>query len=221
MKWFRKNKNDNYPDYWNSYADLFKNEEIRPVAETKFIVLDSETTGFNYSLDRIISIGALVVQNNIIEISETFEIYVDQDRFNPKTIEIHGILRNERLETLSEQEAIEQFLRFIGNNVLVAHHAHFDITMINNALGRNGLPNLKNKVLDTATLYRASRIKTILIDEHQNYTLDAIAENYGIDLSDRHTAAGDALITALVFLKTLSRLNSGKTHTLKELLSLK
>ncbi|MFT5238510.1 MAG: DNA polymerase-3 subunit epsilon [Flavobacteriaceae bacterium] len=48
-----------------------------------------------------------------------------------------------------------------------------------------------------------------------------MAENYGINVSDRHTAAGDALITALIFLKTLSKLNISKVLTLKELLRLR
>jgi DNA polymerase-3 subunit epsilon len=145
---------------------------------------------------------------------------VDQTRFNSETVKIHGILNHEHLKTVTELAAIEQLLNFIGNKVLVAHHANFDITMVNLALHRNGLPNLKNKVLDTVNLYRATRIKSNLIDRQKNYSLDEIAENYGIDVSDRHTAAGDAFITAIIFLKTISLLKKKTVFNLKELFKL-
>ena len=220
MSWLKKNKEGGFPDFWNSYLSSFKEKEPTTISESSFVVLDTETTGFDYQLDRIISIGAVIVKQNEIAISDTFEIYVDQTRFNPETVKIHGILNHEHLETVTEIAAIEQFLNFIGNSVLVAHHANFDITMINLALKRNGLPNLKNKVLDTVNLYRATRIKSNLIDRDKNYSLDEIAENYGIDVSDRHTAAGDAFITAIIFLKTLSLLKKKKAFSLRDLLKL-
>ncbi len=220
MSWFKRNKEGSYPSYWLDYLNLFKEKAPRSIAETSFVVFDTETTGFDNELDRIISIGAVIVKQNQIAISDTFEIYVDQTRFNSETVEIHGILNHERLETVTEIAAIEQFLKFVGDSVLVAHHANFDITMINLALQRNGLAHLKNKVLDTVNLYRATRIKSNLIDQHKNYSLDEVAENYGIDVSDRHTAAGDALITAIIFLKTMSLLQKKKDLNLKELLKL-
>ena len=79
--------------------------------------------------------------------------------------------------------------------------------MVNRALARHGLPTLKNKVLDTAVLYKSTRITTNLINRDKIYSLDEIAEAYNIDLTDRHTASGDAYITALIFMKLLGRLN--------------
>ena len=89
--------------------------------------------------------------------------------------------------------------------------------MINKALLRNRLPKLKNKVLDTAVLYKKTRIATNLIDRDKVYSLDEIAEAYNIDLTDRHTASGDAYITALIFMKLLSRLSKGKDSNLKDI----
>jgi DNA polymerase-3 subunit epsilon len=82
-------------------------------------------------------------------------------------------------------------------------------------LHRTGLPKLKNKVIDTVYLYRATRIKSNLIKQG-NYTLDEIAENYALDVSDRHTAAGDAFLTALIFLKTAAILGKKKNFHLKD-----
>ncbi len=221
MKRFLKDRLKKHPVYWESYSKLFDEKSSSISKQTRFIALDTETTGFDFELDRIISIGAVVISKNEIIIAESFEIFIKQERFNADTVEFHGIIKNEKVETLTEEQALEQLLDFIGNAVLVAHHANFDITMINQALKRNGLPKLKNKVLDTVNLYRSTRIKSNLIDQNKNYSLDEIAENYGINVADRHTAAGDALITAIIFLKTLSKLNKSKVLTIKELLRIR
>lgn len=83
-----------------------------------------------------------------------------------------------------------------------------------------GLPKLKNKTLDTMLLYRASRINSNLIDKERNYSLDELAENLNISLKDRHTAAGDAFITAIAFLKIVSRVSNQKNGRLKDLIRL-
>ncbi|MFT5437211.1 MAG: DNA polymerase-3 subunit epsilon [Ulvibacter sp.] len=221
IKRFLKNRLQKYPVYWESYVKLFDEQSSTISKQAVFIALDTETTGFDFELDRIISIGAVVISNNEISIAESFEIYIKQERFSADTVEFHGMIKNEKVDTLTEEQALEQLLGFIGNAILVAHHAKFDVTMINKAMKRNGLPKLKNKVLDTVNLYRSTRIRSNLIDQNKNYSLDEIAENYGINVSDRHTAAGDALITALIFLKTLSKLNMSKSLTLKELLRIR
>jgi len=105
-----------------------------------------------------------------------------------------------------EQEAIEQFIEFIGNAVLVAHHAAFDIEMINVGLKRMNLPKLKNKSIDTGILYKKLEGKK---DNH--YNLDVLCETFNIPKHDRHTASGDAFITALLFLKIISKLKKERT----------
>ncbi len=100
---------------------------------------------------------------------------------------------------------------------MVAHHAGFDIGMVNEALTRMGLPKLKNKVLDTVNLYRGTRIISNLINREKSYSLDEIAETYNIDIKDRHTAAGDAFITAIAFLTILGKLSTDGKMNLKKL----
>jgi len=97
---------------------------------------------------------------------------------------------------------------------LVAHHAAFDIAMINAGLKRMGLPKLKNKVLDTGHLFQ----KTKLDSSKAHFSLDELAKRFNIPLHDRHTASGDAFITSLVFLKLVSELNKNNTVQLKDLL---
>lgn len=84
-----------------------------------------------------------------------------------------------------------------------------------------GLPKLRNKVLDTGMMYKKNRLITNLIDRDKVYSLDEIAEAYNIDLVDRHTATGDAFITALVFLKLLGRIGNKDSLSLDKLVKLK
>ncbi|SHG36313.1 DNA polymerase-3 subunit epsilon [Salegentibacter echinorum] len=214
---FRK-KPEKYPEFWQKYAAKFSEALPAEIKDTRFIAFDTETTGFNFIKDRMLCIGAVAIHNNSIDVSHSFEEYISQNTFNPETVKIHGIIQHERLETLTEEEAIKDFLKYIGNSVLVAHHAGFDIGMVNAALERINLPNLKNKVLDTSNLYRRTRIHSNLINRDKHYTLDDLAETYDIAIKDRHTAAGDAFITAIAFLKIMGTLNSDKKLNLKTLL---
>lgn len=221
-KWFSKDKlREELPSFWQHYSTSFEEKLPEKVADIRFVVFDTETTGFDFKEDRILSIGAVRVENKCIEISDSFEVFLEQTKFNPETVKIHGIIKKEKFKKISELEALKNFLFYIQNSVLVAHHAGFDVKMINKALYRHGLPKLKNKVLDTSVLYKRTRIATNLIDREKLYTLDEIAEAYNIDLTDRHTATGDAYITALIFMKILSRLSKDKNYKLKDLLKRK
>lgn len=217
---FFKNKNQDHPEVWKLYEAKFQEELPALVSQTQFVVFDTETTGFDYKNDRILSIGAVKLKSNALDVSQTFEHYLQQEKFNPEAVKIHGILRNEKTESLTEEEALKAFLRYIGHAVLVAHHANFDVRMVNAGLKRMGLPKLKNEVLDTGYLYKKTLLNSNLIDREKNYSLDEIAEAYIIDVKDRHTAIGDAFITAIAFLKILGKLDRNREMKLKELLKL-
>ena len=195
-----------------SYEDL-----PADIDSTRFVVLDTETTGFDYENDRMLCIGAIVLQNNKISIQDSFEVYIEQEHYNKATAQIHGILKDFVLDRPKELEALQQFLAFLGDSVIIAHHTKFDITMINKALERNGLPELKNRTLDTAILYKKTLITSYLLERKEHYTLDDLADKFDISKKDRHTAMGDAYITAIAFLKILKKLREKEEVTWKQL----
>lgn len=208
-EWFKKDQQpEDLPEYFTRYLSLFDKDKAEDVADQRFVIFDTETTGFDIIEDRILSIGAVAIQNNQLKVKDHFEVYLKQNTFNPETVKIHGIIKNERFAQLPEAEALEHFIEYIGNSILVAHHAGFDKNMMNKALERNGLPRLQNKFLDTAILYKKTRIATNFIDKNKVYSLDEIAEDYNIDLTDRHTASGDAFITALIFMKLIAKIDA-------------
>lgn len=208
----------NLPEFWKSYESLFKETQSKNFDDLVFVVLDTETTGFSFEEDRILSIGAVKIKKEIISVQDVFDIYLEQEKFNKETVHVHGLLKNGQRDCISEISAMQKFLEYVGNAIIVAHHAGFDMGMLNTALERHGLPKLKNTVLDTGVIYKKTLIKSYLVQPKSNYSLDELAEKFSISRKDRHTALGDAYITAVAFLKIISRLKEKKNFSLKSLL---
>ncbi len=218
FNWFKKEKKD-YPEYWTTYESRFQNQDLSiPIKDVTFVVLDTETTGFDYQKDRMLCIGAIKLKANMMDLTTVFERYIAQEAFNPEAVAIHGIMRHHKYYNISEAEAIVEFLDYLQDAVIVAHHSNFDMTMINKALERQDLPHLKNKVLDTAYLFKKTKAINVLLQNDRNYSLDDVCNELNIPIKDRHTAAGDAMLTAQAFVKTLPRLNIKQHSTLKSLL---
>lgn len=206
---FKKKKT--LPDFWNDYLSTFdgKNKKNDIITNTRFIAFDTETTGFSTKEDRILSIGAVSFTGKTINVHNSLELYLEQPIFKPETVEIHGLMKAASEDKIPEIEAIKTFLAYIKNDVLIAHHANFDKNMVNAMLLRHGLGKLKNKFIDTGILYKKS-IHVIYRDKDKIYSLDELGKALNVPMVDRHTATGDALITALIFLKILSRLDKRK-----------
>lgn len=213
--WFKKN----YSHFWKTYSDSFQHKNNIDIEKIRFVIFDTETTGLDITKDRVLSIGAISIVGNSIDVSDSFEIYLQQEEFNKDSVEIHGILKEGKLTKLSEKEAIIQFLVYIKDAVLVAHHTAFDVAMVNQCLKRLNLPKLKNKTLDTGILFKKTKQHE---PKDKPYSLDELCAIFQIPKHDRHTASGDAFITALLFLKMISQLKKrNKNLTLKDLLFVK
>lgn len=190
-----KNINKEYPEFWKVYLSKFEKKSKR------FVILSTETSGLSLQKDVILSIGAFGVTNNSINISDSFETIVSQYKF----FHDNGISNEFTVETkmkkMGEPEAIQAFIEFIGNAVLVGHHIDFDVEMINASLERLGCGRLKNEALDIDIMYR----KLTDINNKQ-FSLEELCEIYKIPISDRNSSSEDAYKIALLFLKLKSRL---------------
>lgn len=195
FNWFKKDKKS-YPEFWQSYLACFESKSDSK-NEKRFVVFDTETTGLDVRNDVILSIGAVGVLGNSIVVNDYLELFVEQNVFKTESVPIHGILKEGKEKKLDETEAVIQFLDFIKDSTLVGHHVRFDIKMVNAALARMGLGKLKNRSMDTDLMYQ--KFKGLQEDQHSS--LDELCRVFKIQKSDRHTSAGDAFITALVFLR--------------------
>ncbi len=209
-------KRKKYADFFKKHRDLLKNStKYSNFEDIRFVSLDTETTGFDYEKDRILCIGAVGIKNNKILVSDSFEVYIKQDVFNKDTVKIHGIRKDGQEVKVSEEEAIIQFLDYLDDAVIVAHHTKFDITMINKALRRVGGGTVRSKQLDTNYIHK----KIASEDRFKKmYSLDELCGIYNVKKHDRHTALGDALITAYLFLKLTYKYKKNNVLNLENLI---
>lgn len=185
-----------------------------------FVVLDTETTGFDPEKDRILSLGLLKIQGTRIAVNQGVEVFLEQEHFDRQSVPIHGILKEGRHKRVPEAEAMALLDTYCKDAILVGHHLGFDLSMIYRARKRNALPELRNPALDTEKLYRKSLIKSPVLKMKEHYSLDELAKTYDLNCKDRHTALGDAYITAMAFLHILNRLQSRKKLSTRQLLQL-
>lgn len=176
--------------------------EDTSIDAVRFIVLDCETTGLNPRVDRLITIGAVAVQNSEILVEDSFDALIKIDR-NTEAVTVHGVTRDQSLRGVDEEVAIEQFLDYLRDGVIVGHHIGHDISTIDAALERHWGIKLANRSLDTMDL-------TLHLERDgafagrppiRQFTLDGLCAMFGVIPHDRHTASGDAFITAQVFLR--------------------
>ena len=183
----------------------------QPLTSLTYTVFDTETTGLDTrGGDEIIAIGAVRVVNGRILHEEIFDQLIDPKRHVPiESIKIHGI----QPEMLQGQPLIDQILplfhRFSEETILVAHNAAFDMRMLELKENQTGIKFI-NPVLDTLLL------AAVVHPAQDNHNLEAITKRLGISIVGRHTALGDALATAEVFLKFIPLLAQQGIHTLKE-----
>lgn len=177
-----------------------------------YTVFDTETTGFAPDEgDEIVSIGAVRIVGGRLLRTETFERLVDPGRSIPRTsTAVHGITRELVRDAPSLDEVLPTFAAFASGSVLVGHNVAFDMAFLAAAQRRTG------------TALSAPLLDTLLIDgmvhpDHEAHTLEAMAERLGVDVVGRHTALGDALLTAEIFLRLLPLLGARGVHTLGEL----
>lgn len=187
----------------------------RRLDEVAFTVFDTETTGLDPAGgDRVISIGAVRVVNGRVLTQETFEQLVQPGRsVPPASTRIHGITE-EMLEGAPPiEDVLPAFARFSEDTVLVGHNVAFDLQFLRMAERASGV-RFAQPALDTLFLHAA------LHPDHPEHTLEAIAERLGVSVVGRHTALGDALVTAEVFVALQSLMRGRGVETVADAVAL-
>ncbi|MBP4137150.1 3'-5' exonuclease [Flavobacterium geliluteum] len=190
-----KNINKEHPEFWKNYLTKFDSKPNR------FVVLSTETSGLNPDKDVILSVGAFAIVEDAIIIKDSFESVLLQYQFLQDHQLSNDFIIDSKMKKLTEPEAIESLIDFIGNAVLVGHHINFNIEMLNEALERLDCGRLRNEALDVDMMYRKHKDIT-----DKEFTLDDLCEIYKIPKSDRPSTSENAYRIALLFLKLKSRL---------------
>jgi len=185
--------------------------EDRLLGDLTYTVFDTETTGLNPSEgDQIIQIGAARCVNGKLLKQESFEQLVDPERLIPAvTIPIHGITQEMVRGKPKITEVLPAFHAFAQDTVLVAHNAAFDMRFLQLQERNTGL-KFDHPVLDTLLL------SAVVHPNQESHRLEAIAERFNITVLGRHTALGDALVTAEVWLRLIPLLQALGITTLRQ-----
>lgn len=203
------------PEYYD--FDLFQMDEQRsalddrPLSELAYTVFDTETTGLNPAGgDAIIQLGAARIVNGKLLRQETFEQLVDPGRRIPEaSIPIHGISQDMVMGKPRIGQVLPVFHAYAQDTVLVAHNAAFDMRFLQLQEAATGI-TFHQPVLDTLLL-------SAVVHPHQeSHRLEAIAERFNITVLGRHTALGDALVTAEIWLRLIPLLQERGIHTLRQ-----
>ncbi len=172
-----------------------------------FVVFDIETTGFSPVTNRIIEIGAVKVDKG--QIVGRFSVFVNPQVPIPFEIEkLTGINDSMVMEAETIERVLPQFLDFVGDAVLVAHNANFDVSFIKENAKRQQIP-VDFTYVDTVGIAR------MLLTGQSKYTLDAVAKTLKISLENHHRAVDDAECTAEIFMKFIEMLAKEEVYTLE------
>ena len=186
----------------DEFVELVSFEHIsQKLFETNFVVFDLETTGAKCPPCRVTEIGAYRIERG--EITGEFQTLVNPESLIPPFItQLTGISNAMVKGAPKFAEIAADFLDFIGDAVLVAHNAHFDMRFLNHEIGRihEGY-RVGNQHLCTVQLSRK------LLPNIENHRLHTVAEHYSIYIENRHRAADDAHATARIFVNFLHHLN--------------
>lgn len=179
---------------------------MSPPAE-RFVVFDCETTGLDTAKDGILSIGAVAVCGGEIVLEDEFDVLVNEWRLTSAVL-VHGITAREAAGGLPEERAVGAFLEYAGDAVLVGHHVGFDKAIVAAAARRMGR-DFTNSALDTMRIALALEERGAFEGRGlHGFELDSLCALFGVEPHDRHTASGDAFLTAQVFVR-LERIARG------------
>ena len=186
----------------------------RPLKSLTYVVFDTETTGLDPSGgDEIVAIAGVRIVNGRILTGELFERTVNPRRHIPQeSICFHGITDEMVKDKPPIEVVMPQFRAFVGDAVLVAHNAAFDLKFLKMREAECAV-NFDMVTLDTLLL------SCFLHDYTPRHNLDVVAQRFGIPVQGRHTALGDSLVTAGCFLKILDVLEAHGVVTLDEALA--
>lgn len=192
---------DSRPDYLG--FDLFAASQHqralddRPLAELSYTVFDTETTGLDPATDEILQIGATRLIAGRLLKGESFEQLVNPGRSIPaEGIAIHGITPAMVAGQPPITTVLPAFHAYARDTVLVAHNAAFDLRFFQLKEATTGL-RFEQPVLDTLLL------SAVVHPAQTSHRLEVIAERFGVSVQGRHTALGDALVTAEIFRRML------------------
>lgn len=185
-----------------------------PVNETRFVVVDIESSGLDLTRDRLLAIGAVAVTGGRVVLADSLDLVLRQDTASShENILIHGIGGQAQRSGMDAVDALLDFLEYLGTSPLIAFHAAFDRGMIEKTLWRSLGLRLDHEWADLAHLAPALHPDLA----QRLHSLDQWTAHFGIHNFARHSALADALATAQLLLSLMTGLRRGHLNTFRAL----
>ena len=158
------------------------------------IVLDTETTGLDYTKEKMVEFAAVRLENG--KIKDQFQTLINpQQHIRKSSIAIHGITQEMVEDAPTEEEAMPKILEFMGDYPMVAHNAIFDYSFINEAAKRVTGQGISNERIDTQQMFKE------IYPDLEAHGLNALTDKFKVELKDHHRAMGDTMGLALAYPK--------------------
>ena len=158
------------------------------------IVLDTETTGLDYTKEKIIEFAAVRLENG--KIKDTFSTLINPEQHIRKSsIAIHGITQDMVADAPTEAEILPKIREFIGEYPIVAHNAIFDNSFLNEAYKRVFREKFTNEKIDSQQMFKE------ICPDLESHGLVALTEKFHVTMENHHRAMDDTMGLALAYPK--------------------
>ena len=182
-----------------------------PLIAVDAIVVDLETTGLDTKTARIVEIGAVPLVKGKTDEAGAVSMRVNPgERIPPEATAVHNIRDADVANAPAVADGLKQLLALIGDRLVIGHSIGFDLAIIRAECQRAGLDYRKPRILDTRLLAELAN-KSL-----PDFSMDMIGEWLGVPIENRHSALGDALATARLFLALAPHLRGRNILTVAE-----
>lgn len=181
------------PERWQHMMHSYHGDEV--------VVLDCETSRFDKKQGELLSVAAVIVKGKHIMLSKALDLTIRSAAVtDAQAVKVHFLRQEDRLHGVSTAEAIERLLDFIGNRPICGFYIEYDRAILNRYIQELYQFQLYNRFIDVSELYaRLSRKKHP--ESELDLTFEGLAAGLDVPIIDRHTALGDVISTALMYVK--------------------
>lgn len=178
---------------WRHMADLYDGDEV--------VVLDCETSVFDKHKGELLSVAAVVVKGQEILLSQALELTICSDaKTDRNAVRVHYLTKEDRSAGVSVAEAIEKLLDFIGNRPICGFYIEYDRAILNRYIKQLYNFKLPNRFIEVSEIY-VSRKRRYIPEVQLDLTFEGLANDLNVPVIERHTAIGDVISTALMYIK--------------------
>lgn len=192
--WLRKLTGYQMPTgRWQHLASPYQGDEV--------VVLDCETSIFDKRYGELLSIAAVRVKGHQVYLKDALNMTVSSAaKTDPVAVRIHHLRHEDRRDGVSAAKAIEALLDFIGNRPICGFYIAYDRAILNRYIRQFYNFELPNRFLDVGDIY-IDQTHPLLFGVEHHITFEKLATELDVPIIERHTALGDVISTALMYIK--------------------